>query len=59
MNTQQLTTSTSTTHSAVFETVPEVWVDSRDVPFFRITNALFPPEFLSGAGVLLASYDED
>ena len=35
------------------------WVDDRDVPFFRITNAAFAPEFLLGATVLLASYDPD
>ena len=42
---------------AVTETVPTVWVDARDVPFFRITASLFDPEFVLGATVLLASYD--
>jgi hypothetical protein len=27
--------------------------------FFRVVSALFPPEFTAGAGVLLASYDEE
>ena len=34
------------------------WDGERDA-FFRLTAALFPPAFTSGAGVLLASYDED
>lgn len=25
------------------DTLPATWVDTRDVPFFRITAALFPP----------------
>jgi hypothetical protein len=34
------------------------WNASRDEAFFRIVDGLFPPEFLTGAGVLLASYDD-
>jgi hypothetical protein len=30
-----------------------------DALFFRIVQSLFPPSFTFGAGVLLASYDED
>lgn len=41
------------------ETLPSSWDDERDTAFFRITAELFSCEFTSGAGVLLASYDED
>lgn len=44
-------TSTST------ENLPATWDDARDIPFFRITAALFPPEFCFGASALLESYD--
>jgi len=40
------------------ETLPTSWDDARDLPFFRITDRLFPPDFCFGAGVLLASYDD-
>ena len=40
------------------ETLPSTWDDARDLPFFRITDRLFPPDFCFGAGVLLASYDD-
>ncbi len=40
------------------ETLPTSWDDARDLPFFRITDRLFSPDFCSGAGVLLASYDD-
>ena len=35
------------------------WDEHRDGTFFRLTATLFAPAFTSGAGVLLASYDED
>ena len=41
------------------ETLPATWDDARDLPFFGITARLFPPEICYGAGVLLASYDDD
>jgi hypothetical protein len=41
------------------ESVPTIWLDGRDVPFFRLTAQLFSPAFAAGAGVLLASYDID
>jgi len=40
------------------ETVPQTWND-QDERFFRITSALFSTEFCYGAGVLLASYDDE
>jgi hypothetical protein len=40
------------------ETLPTRWDDASDVPFFRITERLFTPDFCSGASVLLASYDD-
>ena len=40
------------------ETLPTSWDDARDLPFFRITDRLFSPDFCFGAGVLLASYDD-
>jgi hypothetical protein len=39
-------------------TLPTSWDDARDLPFFRITDRLFPADFCFGAGVLLASYDD-
>ena len=39
--------------------LPAIWDDARDLPFFRITAGLFPPDFCLGATVLLASYDDD
>ena len=41
------------------ETVPTIWDDARDLPFFGISARLFSADFCLGAGVLLASYDED
>ena len=35
------------------------WNDDRDGVFFRITATLFPATFVYGAGVLLASYDDE
>ena len=40
------------------ESVPQIWND-QDEQFFRIAAALFSFEFCYGAGVLLASYDDD
>ena len=34
------------------------WDAARDGNFFRIVAGLFPPRFLAGASVLLASYDD-
>ena len=45
--------------NTTLETIPQQWDDERDVAFFRITAALFAPDFCYGAGVLLASYDPD
>jgi len=44
--------------SAITETVPTVWTAADEV-FFRMTADAFPPAFLAGASVLLASYDDD
>ncbi|MEO6714075.1 MAG: hypothetical protein ABIM89_11685 [Mycobacteriales bacterium] len=38
---------------------PRGWDDATDGAFFRIVSSLFPPEFLFGAGVLLALNDAD
>jgi hypothetical protein len=55
-----ITETTATTATApVVESVPSLWVDSRDPAFFRITAELFTHEFVFGAGVLLASYDDE
>ena len=40
------------------ETVPTSWTTA-DEDFFRATWDAFPCEFLAGAGVLLASYDDE
>lgn len=40
------------------ESVPTTWTTA-DETFFRIAFDLFSPAFLAGAGVLLASYDDD
>jgi hypothetical protein len=40
------------------ESVPTA-VNDRDTAFFEITASLFASEFINGASVLLASYDED
>ncbi len=41
------------------DTLPAIWDDARDIPFFRVTAQLFTSEFCLGASVLLASYDDD
>ena len=41
------------------ESIPTTWDDERDVTFFGITAALFSCDFTYGAGVLLASYDDE
>ena len=45
--------------STTTESIPQTWDDERDGRFFRITAALFGADFCYGAGVLLASYDDD
>ena len=40
------------------ETVPTSWTTT-DEDFFRTTWDAFSAEFLAGAGVLLASYDDE
>ena len=40
------------------ESIPSTWT-SADETFFRLTSAAFSPAFLAGAGVLLASYDDE
>jgi hypothetical protein len=39
------------------ESVPQIWDDQRDNDFFRLTASLFSPDFVYGAGVLLAAND--
>jgi hypothetical protein len=41
------------------ETVPQTWDDQRDNDFFRIVASLFSPDFVYGAGVLLAGNDSE
>ena len=45
--------------NASIETANPVWDEQRDGMFFRIVQAVFPAEFVYGAGVLLASYDDE
>ena len=40
------------------ETVPSTWTTD-DESFFRVAFDVFSPDFLAGAGVLLASYDDE
>src|SRR4051812_429708 len=40
------------------ENIPQVWDDTLDVAFFGIATPLFTTEFVSGAGVLLSTYDD-
>lgn len=40
------------------ESVPTTWT-AADETFFRIAFNAFSPAFLAGAGVLLASYDDE
>jgi hypothetical protein len=40
------------------ETVPSTWTTD-DENFFRVAFDAFSPDFLAGAGVLLASYDDE
>jgi hypothetical protein len=44
-------------HHASNEVISVRWEPSRDDVFFRIVMGLFSAKFLSGAGILLASYD--
>ncbi len=41
------------------ETIPTTWQDARDGEFFRLTATTFSTSFTAGAGVLLASYDDE
>ena len=41
------------------ESVPQTWDAARDNDFFRIVASLFAPDFVYGAGVLLATNDTD
>jgi len=45
-------------NSIQIENIPQTWDDARDVPFFTIATRLFSTEFLYGASVLLATYDD-
>jgi hypothetical protein len=40
------------------EAVPSTWTTA-DETFFRVAFNAFSPAFLAGAGVLLASYDDE
>ncbi len=40
------------------ETIPTTWSDA-DERFFAVVKRVLPPQFLYGAGVLLASYDDE
>jgi hypothetical protein len=40
------------------ESVPSTWT-AADETFFRVAFDAFSPDFLAGAGVLLASYDDE
>ena len=40
------------------ETIPASWTAADD-DFFRVAWDVLPAEFLAGAGVLLASYDDE
>ena len=55
----QTTQAQTTQPQPVIEGIPTQWDDARDDTFFRITATLFAPEFTMGAGVLLASYDDE
>lgn len=41
------------------ESIPTSWNDERDTAFFGIIASLFSCAFTYGAGVLLASYDDE
>src|SRR3954451_20221141 len=49
---------TMTEQTPTHETIPDVWT-AADEAFFVVVRDLFPPAFLAGAGVLLASNDDD
>lgn len=40
------------------ESLPVVYDEQRDGPFYDLTDGLFSPQFCQGARVLLASYDD-
>jgi hypothetical protein len=58
MNVQQISESVSHHDDVVRELVPVVWDDVRDLAFFHLTAAVFSCQFVLGASVLLASYDD-
>jgi hypothetical protein len=43
------------TRTESIESIPETWNDEIDTPFFALTARLFSPDFVFGAGVLLAA----
>ena len=45
--------------SHLTDTLPATWDDARDGEFFRMTADLLSASFTAGAGVLLASYDDE
>jgi hypothetical protein len=47
------------TVGTVAATASSVGWSAADESFFRLIDGAFAPSFLSGAGALLASYDED
>jgi hypothetical protein len=51
--------SQSTASAGAAAAGPDAGWDAERDAFFRMTATLFPPAFSAGAGVLLASYDED
>jgi hypothetical protein len=55
----QTGTATEPTFTLCPESVPQMWCDDRDEPFFRLTADIFGTEFAAGASVLLASYDAE
>ena len=46
------------TTTTPLESLPAVWSPADDT-FFRVVASVFPPEFTTGAGVLLGSYDDE
>ena len=59
MNTNATETHAIEQQQVTAEAIPAEWLDERDEPFFRITATLFSADFCFGAGVLLASYDDE
>lgn len=46
------------TTSPALESLPAAW-SAADDTFFRVVASVFPADFTAGAGVLLASYDDE